>query len=112
MRYKRSALPKNKKAYSVGFTWVFGLVSLFGLGILYITFTQVFDAHLVPVIKDLTDNTTTIGAKIPTATSVKIHSDIDRYMSYFHMMPFILFFVVVIYMLMAAWRKERDSEFL
>jgi len=102
----------NKKGYSTGFTWVFGLVTLFGLGILYITFTQVFDAHLVPVIKDMTDNSTVMGAAIPGETSVKIHASIDKYMSFFHMLPFILFFVVVIYMFIAAIRKERESDYL
>ena len=101
---------KNKKGYSVGFTWVFGLVMLFGLGILYIVFAQVFDAHLVPIIKDLTDNTTTIGAEIDTATSTLIHTNIDKYMDYFHSLPFILFIMVVVYMLIAAWRKEGDSN--
>jgi len=101
---------KNKKGYSVGFTWVFGLVMLFGLGILYIVFAQVFDAHLVPVIKDLTDNTTTIGAEIDTATSTLIHANIDKYMDYFHSLPFILFIMVLVYMLIAAWRKEGDSN--
>lgn len=100
----------NKKGYSTGFTWVFGLVTLFGLGILYITFTQVFDAHLVPTIKDLTDNSTSIGAKIPIQTSQQIHSSIDKYMDFFHTLPFILFFIVVIYMLIAAWRKESESS--
>ena len=101
---------KNKKGYSVGFTWVFGLVMLFGLGILYIVFAQVFDAHLVPVIKDLTDNTTTIGAEIDTATSTLIHANIDKYMDYFHSLPFILFIMVLVYMLIAAWLKEGDSN--
>ncbi len=102
----------NKKAYSTGFTWVFGLVTLFGLGLLYITFTQVFDAHLVPTIKDLTDNTTSMGAKLPAATSQQIHDSIDKYMDFFHTLPFILFFIVVIYMLIAAFRKERESEYI
>jgi len=102
---------RNKKGYSTGFTWVFGLVTLFGLGILYITFTQVFDAHLVPTVKDLTDNTTVIGSNIPVETSEHIHSSIDKYMDFFHSLPFILFFLVVIYMLIAAWRKERESDY-
>jgi len=102
---------RNKKGYSTGFTWVFGLVTLFGLGILYITFSQVFDAHLVPTIKDLTDNTTAIGANIPVETSEKIHANIDKYMDFFHALPFILFFLVIIYMLIAAWRKERESDY-
>ena len=99
----------NKKGYSTGFTWVFGIVTLFGLGILYITFAQVFDAHLVPTIKDLTDNSTAIGQNIPENTSIKIHADIDKYMSFFHTLPFILFFLVIIYMFMAAFRKEQDG---
>lgn len=101
----------NKKGYSTGFTWVFGLVTLFGLGILYITFAQVFDAHLVPTIKDLTDNSTAMGAQIPEATSMLIHTNIDKYMDFFHTLPFILFFIVVIYMLIAAWRKEGDTGY-
>lgn len=102
----------NKKGFSVGFTWVFGLVTLFGLGILYITFAQVFDAHLVPVMKDLTDNSTIIGAKIPVGTSVFIHNQIDKYMSFFHALPFILFFLVIIYMLIASIRKEGETGYL
>ncbi len=102
---------KSKKAYSTGFTWIFGLVTLFGLGILYITFAQVFDAHLVPTIKDLTDNTTSIGANIPIATSQKIHANIDKYMDFFHALPFILFFIVIIYMFLAAVRKEQGGGY-
>lgn len=102
----------NKKGYSTGFTWVFGLVTLFGLGILYITFAQVFDAHLVPTIKDLTDNSTMIGSTIPGETSTKIHNDIDKYMDFFHTLPFILFFIVIIYMILAAIRKEQESQYL
>ena len=48
---------------------------------------------------------------IPLATQVEINSGIDKYMTFFHAMPFILFFIVVIYMLVAAFRKERESEF-
>lgn len=102
----------NKKGYSTGFTWVFGLVTLFGLGILYITFAQVFDAHLVPTIKDLTDNNTMIGSTIPGETSEKIHNDIDKYMDFFHTLPFILFFLVLIYMLLAAIRKEQETQYI
>ncbi len=47
----------NKKGYSTGFTWVFGLVTIFGLGLLYITFDQVFRAHLVPTIKNIVNST-------------------------------------------------------
>ena len=100
----------NKKGYSIGFTWVFALVTLFGLGILYIAFTQVFDAHLVPTIKDLTDNTTMIGSNIPLDTSEEIHGNIDKYMAFWHMLPIILFVVVIIYMLIASFKKEPSTS--
>ena len=106
-----SRLEKNKKGYSTGFTWVFGLVTLFGLGLMYIVFTQVFDGHLVPVIKSMTDNTTALGANIDAETSAGIHASIDKYMSFFHTLPFVLFFVVIIYMIIAAIRKEGGSDY-
>ena len=101
---------KNKKGYSTGFTWVFGLVTIFGLGVMYIVFNQVFVAHLVPVIKDqvAAGGVTAIDA----ATQTAINGNIDKYMDFFHAMPYILFFIVVIYMIIAAIRKERESEYL
>lgn len=101
----------NIKAYSIGFTWVFGLVTLFGLGILYITFTQVFDAHLVPTIKDLTDNSTMMGSQLDADTSEKIHGNIDKYMTFWHLLPMILFFVVIVYMIIASMKKEPGASY-
>lgn len=97
----------NKKGYSTGFTWIFGLVTLFGLGILYIVFNQVFTAYLVPIIKTNVNSTATIDA----STKAEIDTGIDKYMTYFNLMPFILFFVVIIYMIVAAIRKEGEQEF-
>jgi len=97
----------NKKGYSTGFTWVFGLITLFGIGLLYIVFNQVFVAQLVPTIKEQV-NATGIN-EIDLATQQEINENIDKYMDFFHAMPFILFFVVVIYMLLASFRKEREE---
>ena len=100
---------KNKAGYSTGFTFIFGLVSIFGLGLLYIVFNQVFTASLVPVIKTMVNSSTV--TPIPLATQVEINAGIDKYMDFFHLMPFILFFTVVLYMIVAAVRKERESDF-
>ena len=99
----------NKKGYSTGFTWVFGLVTIFGLGLLYVVFNQVFTAHLVPVIKDQVNASYSYGS-IDAATQSEINAGIDKYMDFFHIMPFVLFFVVVIYMIVAAIRKEREES--
>jgi len=97
----------NKKGYSTAFAWVFGLVTLFGLGILYIVFNQVFMVYLVPTIKNQVNATTTIDA----ATQAQVFAGIDKYMTFFHILPFILFFVVVIYLIVTAIRREREGEF-
>jgi len=96
----------NKQGYSTGFTWVFGLVTIFGLGLLYITFDQVFRAHLVPTIKNMVNSTT---SGIDQATIDTIFYNIDKFMTFWSIMPFVLFFVVVLYMIIAAIRKEREE---
>lgn len=97
-----------KKGYSTGFTWVFGIVTLFGIGLLYIVFNQVFVAYLVPTIKEQVNSTYN---NIPLDTQTEINGNIDKYMAYFHTLPFVLFFIVIIYMILAAVRKEREGEF-
>ena len=101
----------NNKGYSTGFTWVFGLVSIFGIGLLYITFDQVFLGHLVPVIKNQV-NTTVGTVAIDAATKTQIFNNIDKFMTYWEAVPYILFGVIVIYMIVAAIRKEGESEFV
>jgi len=103
-----SKLLSSRRGYSTGFTWVFGLVTLFGLGILYIVFNQVFNAHLIPVITDMVDASTLIEA----ADKLKIIANIEKYMVFFNIMPFVLFFVVILYMIVAAIRKEGESEYV
>jgi sensor histidine kinase YesM len=95
----------NTKGYSIGFTWVFGIVTLFGLGILYIVFSQVFTAYLLPTFTNLVTT-----SNIPLATQNEILAGYDKYMAFFNLLPFILFGIVVIYMILAAFRKERESE--
>ena len=85
-----SRLKKNKK--SNAWAWVYGLAFIFSLGILYTTFLYVFEGQLVPTIKNITMST----ISDPNART-EIFSGIDKYMTYFKLMPFILFFIVVIY---------------
>ena len=99
----------NKKGMSTGYAWLFGLITLFGLGIMYIVFNQVFTAHLVPVVKEQV-NATYLTGGITAGDVTEIYAGIDKYMDFFHILPFVLFFIVIIYMIVAAVRKERESE--
>jgi hypothetical protein len=98
----------SKKGYSTGFSWVFALVSLFGIGVMYIVFNQVFVANLVPTIKNMANNSAI--SNIDQATVSDIYGNIDKYMTFFQTMPFILFFVIVVYMIIAAIRSESQDQ--
>ena len=104
---------RNKKAQSAGYAWIFGLVSLFGLGILYIVFSQVLYQNIVPVIKSQVNNTYCVEGVscIDSATKAQIFTNIDKYMVYFNVIPVILFVVIIVYMIYASVRKEGDAEF-
>jgi len=101
---------KSKKAQSTGFAWVYGLVMLFGIGVMFITFDQVFMGHLVPTIKNMVNGTTS-GIAIDAGVQAEINSNIDKYMDYWHAIPFLLFFVVIIFWIISAIRKEREGEY-
>ena len=97
------------KMGSTGFAWIFALVTLFGLGVLYIVFNQVFLAYLVPTIKAQVNSS---AIPIDIATQNEINSGIDKYIQFWNILPFVLFIVVIIYMIVVSVRKERESEFL
>lgn len=69
---------KSKKGYSPGVSWVYGLFTLFGLGILYIVFSQVFYGTLVPTIKNMV-----LASTVDNATQTLILYNIDKYMTFF-----------------------------
>jgi hypothetical protein len=101
---------RHKKGQSTGFAWIYALIVLFGLGILYIVFNQVFVAHLVPIVKGQVNDTYERG-QIELSDVNEINGGIDKYMDFFHILPFVLFFIVIIFMIVAAIRKERESQY-
>lgn len=100
-------LIKNHRAQGIAFAWVYGLISLFALGIIFIVFDQVFLAHLNPIIINQVNNS---SPPIDEATKTQIYGFINQYMTYWHMLPFILFFVVIVYMIVVTIRRERQDE--
>lgn len=51
------------------------------------------------------------SSTIDEATRNQIYGGIDKYMAFFHIMPYVLFFVVVIYMIVVAIRKEESDKY-
>lgn len=102
----------NKRGEGRMYNWVYALVSLFGLGILYVVFDQVFLMYLVPTIKNQVNSTAIITqTPIDPGTVQTIFDNIDKYMAFWHALPFILFFVVVVFMFVSGIKKEGQDQY-
>ena len=89
-----------------GWAWVYGLAFLFALGILYTVFLYVFEGHLVPTILTVTNQTVTSASD-----RADIVAGISKYMTFFKMMPFVLFFVVILYMILTTIYKQSGGQY-
>jgi len=88
------------------YTLVYGLAFLAALGILYTIFLYVFEGQLVPTIE------VTVNRTITDATlRAEVMSGVNQYVTYFKIMPYVLFFVVVIYMLASALYKSTGGQY-
>ena len=100
----------NKKGQSTGFAWVSGLVLLFTLGILFIIFSQVFSAYLIPVLKDQA-NTTALRAVDGGNATLTVNYEIDKAMDFWNFMPFVFLFIIIIFVIVAAIRKDQQGQY-
>lgn len=98
----------NKKCQSPAFGFLYGIISLFALGVMFIVFSQVFSGNLVPVIKNM-NNASHLSGQYDTTTYNEVNAGIDNYMLYFKALPFILVICVFLYMIIASVRKEGES---
>ena len=98
---------QNQKAQGIAYAWLYGLISLFSLGVVFIIFDQIFLAHLNPIIVQQVNSS---NPAIDEATKTEIFGFIDNYMAYWHMLPFVLILVVIVYMFVVTIRKERNDE--
>ena len=97
----------NNRGAGTAFSWVYGLISLFGVGIIYIIFNEVFTVYLLPTVVSNINSTTTIT----TATKNTIFAQYAQFMTFFHFLPYILFLAVTIYLILASWRKEAEGGY-
>jgi heme/copper-type cytochrome/quinol oxidase subunit 2 len=97
----------NKKGQGVAYAWIFGLITLFTLGVIFVVFDQVFVAYLNPIIINQVNNS---AIAIDANTKQEIFNGISNYMTMWHILPIVLFLVVVFYMIVVAIRRERADE--
>ena len=87
--------------------WIYGLTSLFGIGVIFIIFQQVFKVYLIP---SLTTSLNATAGVLP-ATQADILAQYAKYMVFFDLMPYILFLAIVVYMILASMRREAEGGY-
>jgi predicted lipase len=97
----------NRKAQGIAYSWIYGLVTLFVLGVIFIVFDQIFVAHLNPIIINQVNNS---QIPIDEASKNQIYGFINNYMTIWHILPIVLFLVVIFYMIIVTIRRERMEE--
>ena len=93
---------------SSGFGWFKALIVLFVLGVLYILFNQVVTINLRPVAQGIINDS--IGVTINQSVADELTSEGDKAMAFLHVIPFIIFFIVVLYVIMVWVRAGRKNE--
>jgi len=91
----------DKHGQSVGFAWIIGLIFLLLLGIGYVVYNQVLTVHIEPVSDSLIESSPYLNA----SQISDIQGENDKYMAFWYSMPFIMVFIIVIYVLVSGFRK-------
>jgi len=91
----------DNKGEAVGFSWIIALIFLFILGLGFIVFNQTLTVHIEPTSDGLIDNSPYLNA----SEKNDIKDNNDKYMAFWNTLPYILTFILVIFTIVAAYRK-------
>lgn len=86
----------NKKG-GIGQEWVFALATLFGLTVLVLTMNMVFHEHLAPSL---------IDAMPDTDAGESGENGISFFLTIWDLLPYIVGFMVVVFLLVVSVKKE------
>ena len=89
---------------SVKDSWIYGIVSFFNIGIAYLIFNPIINVYLVPILKNHIEH-----SNIDASTQALILSRYVQYSSFFNLLPFILLFGIVVFMIIVSIRTEADT---
>jgi len=97
----------DKKAQTTGFAFIIGIIFLFALGLGYVVFNQVMTVHIEPVSDGLINNSPYLNS---TQVS-ELQGQNDKYMAFWNSMPFIILFLIVLYLIVNGFRKGDENKY-
>ena len=70
---------------------------------MYIIFNQILNVYMYPTTQYLVNGTTAIGTTVTTAKA-------DRYLGFWTYVPFILIFVLLLYLFIESTKKSNNES--
>ena len=89
----------------VGFIWLYGLIVLFAIGIIELVIFPAIENYYVPNM--ITVGNATLSAEDFATYQVQIAST----MTMIHIVPYVIMFSILIYMIVAAFKKDPYEQY-
>jgi hypothetical protein len=93
----------DRKAYSTGFGWLFGLILLFGIGMLYIVFNQTIIGHLTPAINEQAATT------LNSSQYDTMITNNNKFLSYWAIVPIVMLILITIFIFVNSLAPGNDG---
>jgi len=99
----------NKKGQGfMGRIIIFGIASIFGVGILhYFVVEYGIIGNLLPILTDYIQSST-----ITASVQAQIFSNYNKIKFFLRLMPYVLWFVLMLYWIVSAFRRETEESYV
>ena len=98
----------NKKGQTA-WTFIYGLILIFILGLMFVIFANVVTTQIVPLTNTMISQQSNISEYFNDTQTNELRAENDKVVAWFLAVPFVIFFAVII-LIVAAAIRARSGE--
>jgi hypothetical protein len=99
--YTGEPQPVDSGSGGIGFIWIYGLIVVFITGIIEIIIMPALKKYLVPILLNFArDN-------MPNASAELYETQVAHVLTFMHMMPYVIMFVILVYLVVSIFKREQ-----
>lgn len=98
---------RNKRAYGTMWSWIYGLIMLFALGLGYIMMNQVLQNHVDPIMTNIVNQSVDEGYINATQAATMITQG-NQVLNYWKLFPIVIVLVIITFWLAQTIYNKRD----